>query len=60
LAFAQVRATPTVPHPKLPLLFSLVKTGKTLPSSSAVHPSVSEEVEWYKNNFVFSQFQEEG
>jgi hypothetical protein len=72
-----VRATPTVGHPKLPLLFFFGKNRKTFSNSSPsqvviypklgktdsacaymraaihTHPPVLEEVEGYKNNFVF-------
>jgi hypothetical protein len=73
------KATPTVPHPKRPLLFFLQKQKKPSPTvphlrlpfipswekrnphvhiceqRSTAHPPVLEEVEGYKNNFVFSQ-----
>jgi hypothetical protein len=74
LISASIPSTPTVPHPKLPLLSFLAKTEKTFSSSSpsqvafipswekltphaqrsVSHTPVLEEVEGYKNNFVFS------
>jgi hypothetical protein len=74
----QLRATPTVPHLKLPLLFFWPKQKKHSPTvshlrlsfipswekptphahicvqRSTTHPYILEEVEGYKNNFVFS------
>jgi hypothetical protein len=67
-----VRATPTVPRPKLPLLFfrkNRINLLQQFPISgwekrtlrayicaqrSAAHPPVLEEMEGYKNTFVFS------
>jgi hypothetical protein len=51
------KSSPTVPHLKLPF----IQVGKNqlrahiCAQQYAVHPRVLEEVEGYKNNFVFSQ-----
>jgi hypothetical protein len=57
LAKNKKKSSPTVPHLKLPF----IQVGKNqlrahiCAEQYAVHPRVLEEVEWYKNNFVFSQ-----
>jgi hypothetical protein len=47
----QKKSSPTVSHRRLPFIPSWENRLRT--QRSVVHPSALEEVEWYKNNFVF-------
>jgi hypothetical protein len=58
LAKTEKKSSPTVPHLRLPFITSWEKPTLRMhicAQRSVAHPSVLEEVEGYKNNFVFSQ-----